>query len=292
MPVRIIANPIAGGGRGKTLAQALEHDLHGKVDAVELCLTGKAGDGKTEAARPGADCIVAVGGDGSLNEVINGLPDLNVPVALLPVGTANVVARELQIPSDSSFVARLIADNKTRPMDVGLCGERRFLLGAGAGYDAAVVAKVSEQRGRKSSKAKWVVPGVKTALTYRFPKIRVEVDGEPATDTAQYVVVGNCRYSAGAFAATPKALSDDGLFDVCMFHRLSLFKLTALSVAVWSPDFIDRPDITYVCGKEVRLSPAEDEAAPLQIDGDPAGTIPATFTLLERALRMYTPLAR
>ena len=289
MRVRIIANPIAGGGRGKTLAQALEQNLQGKVDAVELSLTGKSGDGKIEAARPGADCIVAVGGDGSLNEIINGLQDLNLPVALLPVGTANVVARELQIPSDPAFVARLIADNKTRPMDVGLCGDQRFLLGAGAGFDAAVVAEVSARRGRKSSKAKWILPGVKTALTYSFPKIHVEVDGDPVSDTAQYVVVGNCRYSAGAFAATPNARSDDGLFDVCMFHKLSLLKLTTLAVAVWSPNFIHRSDVTYLRGKEVRLTPAGEEIPPLQIDGDPADNIPATFTLLDHALQMYTP---
>jgi diacylglycerol kinase (ATP) len=291
MRVRIIANPIAGGGRGKTFGHALEQALQGKVDAVELHLTTHAGDGKDAAARPGADCLVAVGGDGSLNEVLNGMPDLSLPVALLPVGTANVVARELELPSDPEFVANLIAERKMISMDVGLCGERRFLLGAGAGYDAAVVAAVSEQRGKKSSKAKWVVPGVKTALTYRFPKIQVTIDGEIVTDAAQYVVVGNCRYSAGAFAATPKARIDDGLFGVCMFHDLGFRKLVALSLAVWSPQFINRPDVLYRTGKEVSLVPAEEEAAPLQIDGDPEATIPATFTIHEQKLSIFTPRA-
>ena len=135
MKVRIVANPISGGGRGKSMAEALQRHLADSIGEVELALTERAGDASILAGRPGADCIVAVGGDGTINEIANGMQDTDATLAILPMGTANVVARELGIPRDTKAVAKIIARHRIRSMDLGLAGSRRFLLGAGAGFD-------------------------------------------------------------------------------------------------------------------------------------------------------------
>ena len=290
MKVRIVANPISGGGRGRTQAEALHRALQSKVEDPELVLTQRAGDATSAAGRPGADCIVAVGGDGTVNEIANGMRETDALLAILPMGTANVVARELGIPNDPEAVAQLIAAESVRVMDAGVADEKLFLLGAGAGLDAAIAKAVSEHRGKSSSYIRWVMPTIRTSFSYTYPEIRVVVDGETVSETAQYTIVGNCRYSAGAFEATPKARIDDGLLDVCMFHRLSIPKLVLILSQVRSGRFLEWDDVTYVQGREIQLEAAGNEAVPLQIDGDPAGEIPRAFSVVPGAIRVVAPI--
>lgn len=290
MRVRIIANPVAGGGRGQRKAEELFLRLRDRVESVDLIITTCPGNAEEEAQVPGADLVIAVGGDGTANEVLNGIADTGAALGILPVGTANVVARELRLTHDVEQAAELVAKGARRPMDVGQCNGRRFLLGAGAGLDAAVAAAVKEKRGQKSSVWMWVVPSITTILTYRFPEVRAIVDGNVISDRAQYAIVGNCVYSAGVFPGTPKAKIDDGIFDVCLLHDLNPLRLARLAATVWNPNFIDLPYVTYTQGKEVTFEPVA-AAVPLQIDGDPAGNLPATFTIAPSGVEVFTPTA-
>ncbi len=288
--IRVIANPVSGGGKGRNMAGALCSELEGRGQAVELLVTAKPTDARVFAGRPGADCVVAVGGDGTANEVANGLAESGACMAILPVGVANVVARELGIPRAPAGLAALIAEGATRTIDAGLFGGRRFLLGAGAGLDAAVVAALHQRRGgKKVDVTSYVIPTLQTLLTYSFPMIRVVVDGETLCEDGQYVIVGNCPRSAGIFVATPDAKIDDGLLDVCVLRGLTVIHILRLLWAVCRPGFARRKDVVYCQGHTIDLAPSGPEAAPLQVDGDPAGAIPATFRVLPQALRVVAP---
>lgn len=291
MHVRIIANPISGGGRGPEVAAALAAALEARGVTNEVRITTRMGDAHAWAKEPGADCVVSVGGDGTLNEVANALAGANVPIATLPLGTANVVARELRTPTDPVALAEFIANDNTRAIDTGHAGERLFLLGAGAGLDAAIVEVVHATRGKQLSFLSYVWPAVKTILSYEYPRITVEVDGETICADAHYVIVGNCRWSAGVFRATPKASLDDGLLDVCILRNLSIGKILWLIFLAQLPGFADRRAVTYRQGLEVRLSSSTNARVPLQIDGDPAGELPETFTVKRRALTVIAPPA-
>lgn len=292
--VHIIANPVAGGGRGHRTALALQEALITRGITATLFETSRAGDGWADAARAHAPIVAVVGGDGTLNEVLNGLPEGSpTALAICPVGTANVVARALGMKSDPHFVAGAIAAGKTLPMDIGLHDARRFLLGAGAGLDAAVTHAVQAQRGRRSSLLKWVLPALKVVAQYPYPAIRVTVDGDVIAERAGYVIVGNCRNSAGIFPATPQAVFSDGLLDVCAFTDLSLARLAWLVVNVWRPRYIEQPWIAYRQGRRILLEPAaSEEAAPLQVDGDSAGEIPAEFAVAPWQVNMVVPGAK
>jgi len=289
--VQIIANPVAGGGRGQVQAEALVAALEARGVAAQLVCTGKAGDAREEAARAQADIIAVVGGDGTLNEVLNGMPEgTYTALAILPVGTANVVARELGMKSDAPFVADAIVTGDVVAMDVGLHEKQRFLLGAGAGLDAAVAHAVHVGRGKKSNLLKWVLPALRVVLQYDYPKIRVVVDGAEVAGDADYVIVGNCRYSAGIFPATPQAEIGDHRLDVCVMRGLNWPRLLWLVARVWSPGFINASWIDYRQGQEVCLTPAtEHDTVRMQIDGDPAGHLPATFSVADWSVRMIRP---
>lgn len=289
MNVRIIANPVAGGGRGRVMAEALLQALRRRGAATGLYVTQGRGDARRAAGLEGADCVVSVGGDGTAHEIVNGLRGRDTSLAILAVGTANVVARQFKLPKTADEVAGMVVAGKTTLMDLGLCGEERFVLGAGAGLDAAIVAKVESGRNHTSSLLKWVGPSISTILNYRYPKIRAIVDGVVVSETAEYAIVGNCVMSAAVFPATPHARTDDGLLDVCLLHDLGALKCAGLAVSVFSKGFTQRRDVVYRQGRQIRLEPAGEEAAPLQVDGDPAGNVPATFGVEPRALRLLVP---
>lgn len=289
MNARIIANPIAGGGRGQIYAEELNQALRSRGASTELRITRQKGDARQFAAEDGADTIISVGGDGTAHEIVNGLAGKRTRLAILGVGTANVVARQFRLPRRPAPVADLVLAGKTVEMDLGLRDGERFLLGAGAGLDAAIVAKVESGRKRSSSLARWVVPSISTILSYTYPKIRAIVDGEVVSETAEYAIIGNCVMSAAVFPATPHARTDDGLLDVCLLHDITAFKCATLAFAVFSPRFTQRKDIVYRQGKSIRLEPAEGEAAPLQVDGDPGGFVPVDFGVEQAALTLLVP---
>jgi len=296
--VRIIANPVAGGGRGQRMAAALHAAMQARGADASLATTTQRGDATAFAAAAGAegvDVVISVGGDGTAHEIVNGMRGYDTPMALLAVGTANVVARQFRLPKRADAVADLVLAGKTVRMDLGLRfqpGEpegERFLLGAGAGLDAAIVAKVESGRGRTSSLLRWVGPSISTILSYRYPAIRVIADGEVISETAQYAIIGNCVMSAAIFPATPHARTDDGLIDVCLLHELGAWKCAGLAFAVFSPRFTQRRDIVYRQARHVRMEPAGSEQAPLQVDGDPAGQLPMEFGVEPGALRLLVP---
>lgn len=289
--IHIIANPVAGGGAGHTRARELARLLEQRGRTVTVFETRQAGDARRAAETCPVGITVVVGGDGTLNEVLNGLPEgWTHPVAVLPAGTANVVARALGMAPSPARVAEALLVGHTRPMDIGLAGDHRFLLGVGAGLDAAVTRAVQANRGHRSSLMKWVAPAIRTTLHYTYPKIRVVADGRVVAPAADYVIVGNCRYSAGIFPATPRADFADGLLDVCAFSGLSIPRLLWLAARVWSPNYIEESWIDYRQCRAVQLEPlAGHEPAWFQIDGDPAGAIPATITLAAWRLAMVVP---
>ncbi len=289
MKVHIIANPAAGGGKGKTKAESLRRELERRSVPASLTFTKCAGDAAAIAAASGAECLVSVGGDGTANEVLNGMDPGRARLTILRAGTANVASRELRLPVDPAALAALIAAGPSRRIDIGVVNGRRFLLGIGAGLDGAVVRRVADHKSRLHGVARWIAPAIHVGLHFNHAPIRARVDGDVVSETSTYAVVGNCRYSAGLFPTTRRAKLDDGRLDLCAMHRLSIPKLLAIAFAVWSPRFPDRSDVVYRQGAVIELEAASDLPVPLQVDGDAAGFLPARCTVLAQALEVIAP---
>jgi diacylglycerol kinase family enzyme len=289
MKVFIIANPAAGRHRGAELAQAIRAALAPRVDSVNFAVTSAPGEGERIARGLAVDCVVSVGGDGSANEVLNGLDGRPTSLAIYPAGTANVIARELGIGRGIAAFANLVATRNTRRVDGGEVNGRKFLLGIGAGLDAAVARRLAAVKNGGQGLRRWIKPAMQTVLHFNHAPIRVEVDGEIVTETSTYTVVGNCRYSAGVFPTTRLADVADGLLDVCAMHRLSVPKLAWLAAAVWSPGFPRRRDVVYRQGRAIVLAPASDLPVALQVDGEPAGFLPAKCRVLPASVDVIAP---
>lgn len=290
MRITIIANPVAGGGKGRVRGEALRDALVARGHAAELLITTGPGDAVGMAAAAQGDCVVGVGGDGTVNEVLNGLRDPAQRLAALPVGTANVVARELRIPKRPEELAELIDRGDVRTLDTGFCNGRRFLQSAGSGFDAAVVREVHAGRGKRLSYAGYAGPIIRTLRTYTFPKITVHADGRLVCADAQYALVGNCVNSAGLFPLTPEAALDSGRLDLVAFRDLTLFRMARLAAASFRAGFAERPDVLYLQCSEATFAPAGADPVYLQIDGDPAGELPASIRVAPGSLRMVAPV--
>ncbi|MBM4047752.1 MAG: YegS/Rv2252/BmrU family lipid kinase, partial [Planctomycetes bacterium] len=221
--IALIVNPTAGRGRAATAAaEAAEHLRAAGLD-VRAHATAGRGDGE-RLARDAGDvrAIVAVGGDGTFNEVLNGVGGRDVPLGLIPVGTANVLARELGLPLDVRRACAVIAAGHSRTVDVGFCNDRRFILMAGMGFDAAVVQELTRSRKGNIRLLSYASPILRALATYDAPPLRVEADGHLLATDARLVILSNARTYALGLQISPQARMDDGLLDVCVFRRHGL----------------------------------------------------------------------
>jgi diacylglycerol kinase (ATP) len=290
----IIANPISGSGKGLRLARAVARRLEEHGEAPEIAETRQAGDARRLASLTrGAAAVAAVGGDGTVNEVLNGLPE-GPALAMIPGGTANVFAKELGLPRDPDGLARLLAGGREIPWDLGVdrAGGRKFLLFASAGYDAHVVHLFHAARTGPVRMWQYLWWGAKSMLDFRAPRIGVELDGRPLGEAA-WVIVSNAAAYGGPLVFTPRAKADDGAFEVLVQRgrrRLDLVAMFARAFTGWlSGDDLPLPGVSFHSARRVRLTSLDGAAVPLQVDGDPAGHLPADLELVAGGVRVLAP---
>ncbi len=287
--LKLILNPIAGGGYALKILPRVVGILERRGYKVDVFKTSRRGDAQQAAADPPDECsvVVAMGGDGTVNEVVNGVlsSGRDVPVGIIPLGTANVLARELRVPLDYEQACYVIARGCTRRIDVGRDEHRYFVLMAGVGFDAEVVKIIESNRKGSISMLTYAIPILKAFWRYDFPEFSVEVDGRPMGEGAGSVFISNTRRYTGPLIITNRARVDDGELDVFIFRaggRLKLLKY-AVGVLFWMADRFY--DVAYIRGKEVKVSSLNgDKEVAYQIDGDLGGKLPQRFSVVPSAL--------
>ncbi|MEO6710823.1 MAG: diacylglycerol kinase family protein, partial [Planctomycetota bacterium] len=193
----VITNPIAGAGRGERLARELAAELERAGLRVEMKLTTARGDARKFAAEITADALLCVGGDGTVNEVLHGLANRDVPVGIMPLGTANVLAVDLSLSCDARVAARTVLEGRTAWLDTALVnGELSFLV-VGVGFDAAAVREVELRRRGPISKLTYIGAGFRALWNYVEPVLEVEIDGTRAPGTFGWILVSNVIHYAG-----------------------------------------------------------------------------------------------
>jgi YegS/Rv2252/BmrU family lipid kinase len=289
MRILVIGNPVAGRGRAARRITALELHLCHAGHEVEVYLTETGGDARRRAAqvRNEVDRIIVVGGDGTLNEVLNGLPDpAAIPLLLLPMGTANVLARELGLPRQPQHTADLMQRGVIRRLDMGTLGSRRFLALTSAGFDAMVTRDLCARRRGALGFTGYIPPILRMMGHYRAPHLEVAVDGQPPCQGAM-VVVSNVRNYGGLFSVTDRARCDSGHLDVCVLHRGAIPNLCAYALSALRRGLSRRRDVTYLTGRSVRIE--SHDAVPVEVDGDYAQTTPAIIGVQPALVPMIVP---
>jgi diacylglycerol kinase (ATP) len=285
----LVVNPRAGlWARSSTIQRVADAvaGLGWRVDSRETGAPGDATRLAAEAAADGCTAVLVAGGDGTLNEVVQGLAGTETAVGALPLGTVNVWARELGLSLDPVAAARQLAGGQVRRIDLGRANGRYFLLMAGLGLDAATIVAVEGEPKRRFGPLALFFTGVVGALRATGSDLQVWIDGRQRSRRllATMATVGNTRFWAGTIQITDRATAADGRLDACFFAGRTLGEKVRHAVLVLARRHRHDPDVVYIRARRFQI--AADPPLPLQVDGEPHGTTPVEIGVVPGALRV------
>ena len=283
----VILNPAARSDRGTRIRARVEALAAGAV----ICATSCAGEAEAlarEAVRDGFEQIVAAGGDGTINEVANGLAGSDAALGLLPIGTMNVFATELGLPvSDLASCWKIISQQHTRMIDLPSANSKHFVQLAGVGLDAQVVKETSTAFKRNFGPVSYLISAAQIAAR-KPPRLFIDC-ADAATAEGTFVLIGNGRYYGGPLPFFKQALIDDGRFDVVIFKRSGYLDIIRYLQDVIFSSHISSPEVDYFQTDHLRVT--SDGDVPVEIDGELVGNCPVEFAMRERQLRVLAPHA-
>lgn len=289
----LILNPHAGRPKLPGVEDRVHRAFRRHGLSCEIVLAERAGDATVlarKAAKDGYDLVVAGGGDGTVNEVANGLAGTDVPLGILPLGSVNVLARELRIPLNPSQAIRAMAQGTVKHIDLGRANERYFTLMAGFGFDAEVVANVLQPIKDWIGSSAYVLKGLATLARYRATDVTLEMPEETYSAKAFLVIVANVSTYTYNLKITPYASPDDGLLDICVFERPLTDRIGFMRQV--AEVFINRhlyhKAVRYfrTTGVAIRSSPD----VMVQLDGDAFGSTPVEISIVPRILPVVVPV--
>lgn len=286
--IAVIYNPKSGRPRERlTAVKRLAKLLRAAGRTVEILGTGEPGQGAElarQALAQGCDLVIAHGGDGTMNEVLQGVVGSDATLGFWPGGTANVLAAELRFPTAVDDVVEHILAGNVMRATVGRANDRYFLLMAGVGLDAAVAARVDNELKKRLGKGAFVVSALEFFRDWNLPCFRVELDDEQID--ACFLVAGNAQSYGGGFRITPRADLSDPNLDLCIFtsdRRVDYLRF-ALGAAVGS--HLQMEGVTYRKVSRARIISTSDEPAPIQLDGEVVGTLPLVLEAVPDAVNL------
>jgi diacylglycerol kinase (ATP) len=281
----VILNPAAHGERARRRHARVKELASGSI----VYATSRRGEAETlarRAATEGYRKIVAAGGDGTVNEVVNGIAGSKAVLGLLPIGTMNVFATELGLPThDLNLCWNIVQSENTRLVDLPVANRKFFVQLAGVGLDAQVVKETSTKLRRNVGPVSYLVAAAQIAS--RQPP-RLFIASENASiNEGSFVLIGNGRLYGGPFPFFKQAVIDDGLFDVVVFKRLGYLEIIKYLQDVIFSSEIRTPEVEYFQTRRLRVE--SDEPVPVEVDGELVGNCPVEFTLHERSLCVLVP---
>jgi diacylglycerol kinase (ATP) len=289
MRVLIIANPIAGRGQTERQVREFADLLESCGHDVEIHVTARAGEAEERARSldTNLDRLVVAGGDGTMNEVLNGLADPSqIPILHFPTGTANQLALTLQLPGDHEQLAKCLEQGVNRRIDMGIAGDRRFLLLVSAGFDAKVAEEVRKCRGSSLGYTGYMLPILKAASAHKPARLRIVVDGRQEI-TGYNVMVLKVRRYGGLFVFADHASLDSGSFEICVFREGTIGWLCLYALAGLTGKASDFPGLIRTTGRKVRIE--SESAVPVEIDGDHFGETPIDIELQPAVVPFIVP---
>ncbi|MHB8685386.1 MAG: diacylglycerol/lipid kinase family protein [Dehalococcoidia bacterium] len=270
------------------LARVLDEAARGGWH-VEPCFAefpGHTTELARQAASNGAQVVLVYGGDGTINEAVNGIAGSRAALAVLPGGTANVWAKEVRISRDPVAAMRAAIDGERRQVDLGRAGGRYFLLMAGVGLDGEVIERVRPDAKRRFGALSYLMAAVPTALSTRPWQARLRIDGEEIDTALYWMVIGNTRSYGGFRDITHRAQADDGKLDVAIMQRGGVVRLAIDGMRMLVGRHDRSPNIRYLRATAVTV---ETAGLPVQVDGEPVGETPMIFEIAPRALTVIVP---
>ncbi len=287
--IQIIVNPAAG--RQRPVLSILNRVFKQYGDITwDVSITNRRGDGRRlarEAVAQGADVVAAYGGDGTVMEVAAGLVGSDVPLAILPGGTGNVMAAELGIPRRLRLSARLLCEkNQLRMLDMGRIGEHYFLMRASVGFEAKVIEKTSREMKDRFGLLAYGISIMQTLTEPLAAHYHLTIDGQPVESEGVSLLIAN----AGSIGRLNLSLAvtiepDDGLLDVLIINNDPNSVLSMAASVIRLPELA--ASLQYWKAREVAIT--ADPPQNVQVDGELLGQTPITATVAPGAIRVVVP---
>ena len=274
----------------------LRERLQARPEA-DLRVTRRPGEAERHAAgaaAEGYDRVVAVGGDGTVQEVVNGLLAARdaTELGILPLGTGNDLARSLGLPGEPAEAWKVAIGRATRPIDAararnGAGEERWFASAAGVGFDAQVAASMAKRGGWQSGRAGYLLTTLVELRRFDNRSVRITLDGETLTRNVLFVAIANGAFYGGGMRIAPGAASDDGHLDVCVVGDIS--RLTALRELpnLYRGTHIRNPAVSMHTARHIEIEGAA--ATRVHLDGEPYGSLPLSVTIQPAAIEVAAP---
>ena len=299
MRIGLIFNPTAQGDKARYLRRQLD-EIVGECILLPTMRPGHAEDLAAQAVADGLEMLVAAGGDGTVHEVANGLArDADVlartALGILPLGTVNVLARELGIPLDFEAAWRVIQRGHIREIDLpwmelqreGKTQRRCFPALGGAGMDGRACELVNWETKKRSGQFAYLTAGYRAAME-PLPSMRVVADGR-VFDSAELIKLGNGPFYGGPFEVFPAARLDDGKVDAIIAERIQKWRTPEYLWGVLTGNLPSLAGVHYVQAASIELTPANGNRVVVQLDGDATGELPAKINVAPASLRMVAP---
>jgi YegS/Rv2252/BmrU family lipid kinase len=294
--VVLIHNPIAG-RRGRRRRKALQIACE-YLAARNICVRiqetsapGMATELAREASAAGCDLVIVCGGDGTVNEVVNGLAGTSTPMALLPAGTGNILAKELRLPRNVVRAAKCIPEGEVRRIALGRAGGRYFFAVAGVGVDANVVYRLRARMKVSLGQLSYWLETFRQWLAYSYPTFRVVADAWSVEST--FAVIGRAANYGGPLKITRGAslLADD--FEVVAITARSKLAFPLYLLGVWTGTLPSMPGVRVLRAKRLRgeasFTTRKNPRVCVQCDGELSGTLPQNFSVVPDALSLVFP---
>lgn len=289
--VAIQRNPRSGSGRGRRELVELcctlrRHGLKPRLFSDRQVLDARLANAEQ---RRSLLALVAAGGDGTVVDLVNRHPDL--PLAVMPLGTENLLARYLGMPRLGRQVGDVIAAGQTRRIDVGRAEGRLFTLVASAGIDASIVHRLDRERSGHITHRTYIKPILWALRTYDYPRLRVFVDDDPEPIEGVEILVSNLPAYGLGLKVGQSAKEDDGRLVVTVPQRGSAFQMIRYFYKLLRGTHERAADVQVVTASRVHIERVDStgDGVPVQLDGDPAGFTPVTIECLPGALEVFVP---
>jgi YegS/Rv2252/BmrU family lipid kinase len=290
----LITNPKTGRyvSRRKTI-QELALDLNAQGVEVELKFTSGPGDAAelaAKAANNGSTDVIVAGGDGTINEAIQGMVGTKSRLGILPRGTANVLARELGLPMNIDKAINVAAHGKSRRIHFGVAIDeatntrRHFVLMAGIGLDASVVRRVQPGLKKRIGKGAFWLSGLSHLANWHPRPFTLEIEGK--TYNATFAAIGKAARYGGDLMITPRARLDEPMFEICIIDavsRIQYLQLLSYAMREGMPD--DKKGVRFIKASKVRAT----GDAHVQVDGELIGNLPMRFEISPHSLEVIVP---
>ncbi len=295
----VIVNPTAGGGRALRSVEWLRERLGQRPDA-RFEVTRRRGDAESlaaAAAGAGHDRVIAVGGDGTVQEVVNGLLSGAQPpeLGIVPLGSGNDLARSLGLPADPAMAWRAAIGHQTRTLDVararnGDGANRWFASAGGIGFDAQVAAAMIDRRGWQAGRAGYLLSTLAELRRYSNRRVNLTVDGASFAHDVLLVAIANGAYYGGGMRIAPGAQPDDGILDVCVVGDISRMAAIRQLPNLYRGTHVRHPQVSTMTGRTVEVD--GDPTTRIHLDGEPFGSLPLRVSLVAGPLDVAAPVSQ